>query len=363
MAEIREDTQISRYLYAKSSYLRLPLSGTFELTPLCNMNCRMCYIRMSPEEMAARGQAISARQWIEMGRQCVEAGMVFLLFTGGEPFLRQDFQEIYSEIVKLGVVPSINSNATMVDERTANWLSQSPPSRVNVTLYGGSNETYSRLCRNPKGFDQATRGILLLRDAGVPVRINASFTRENVRDMDAIYAFAHAHDLKVRSTTYMFPPLRSAKEGKIDADMACVRFSPEEAGAAMARNLRCKVSPEEYTQAAASAKAGIFQLPDLDEECGRDPSEKMGCAAGKSSFWITWDGRMTPCGMLNTPVVRPFETGFAKAWERLYHETDEIYLPPACGDCKLRSACTICGATALAEGEGTPAAAPPISAK
>lgn len=350
--QVSQTAQISRYLYAKSAHLRMPVSGTFELTPRCNMNCRMCYIRMSEEEMRSRGREITAREWIEMGRQCVDKGMLFLLFTGGEPFLRTDFQEIYTEISRMGIVASINSNATLVDEQIVRWLAKQSPSRVNVTLYGGTNETYGRLCRNPQGFDQAVAGILRMQDAGIPVYLNASFTRANAADMDAIYEFAAKHDLKVRATSYMFPPMRSVKDGKIDADMDDVRFSPEEAGEMMARALRCKIGAEEYCMRAEAARAGIAEIPDLDEDCGRSPDEQMGCSAGKSAFWITWDGRMTPCGMMNTPVTHPFEIGFAKAWDELYHRTDKIFLPPSCKECTMRGACMVCGAVALAEGEG-----------
>lgn len=350
--EVSQTAQISRFLYAKSAHMRHPVSGTFELTPRCNMNCRMCYIRMTEEEMRTRGREITAREWIDMGKQCVDAGLLFLLFTGGEPFLRKDFKEIYTEIAKMGVLPSINSNGTMINKENTIWLSKNCPTRVNVTLYGGSNETYGRLCRNPKGFDQATEGILRLQDAGIPVSLNASFTRDNARDMDAIYEFATRHDLKVRATSYMFPPMRSAKEGAIDADMANVRFSPEEAGEMMARALQCKLGPEAYCKAVEAARNGKIEFPDVDEDCGRSPEEQMGCSAGKSAFWITWDGRMTPCGMMNIPEVHPFETGFANAWEKLYHETDKIFLPPACKECTIRESCMVCGAVALAEGEG-----------
>lgn len=352
MVELNQKAQIARYLYAKSSSKRIPVSGTFELTPRCNMNCRMCYIRMTEEEMKKHGCEITAREWIDMGRECVDAGMLFLLFTGGEPFLRADFREIYTEICKMGIVASINTNATLINDATVKWLTQHSPSKVNVTLYGGSNETYARLCRNPKGFEQATQGILRMKDAGINVKLNASFTRENQHDMDAIYEFAAKHDLKVRATSYMFPPMRSAKEGKIDEDMGLVRFSAEEAGETMARILYCKIGSDAYCRRAEAVCEGLTQLLDIDEECERNPEEQMGCSAGKSSFWLTWDGRMRPCGMMNEPEVFPFEEGFANAWEKLYHKTDEIFLPASCKECAMRGACMICGAVALAEGEG-----------
>ena len=164
--------QLRKYFYQKAAAMRTPISGTFELTPLCNMNCRMCYIRMTPEEMHQRGQLITADDWIEMGRACAEQGMLFLLITGGEPFLRKDFRYIYTELKKLGLMIAINSNATLIDEQTVAWLREDPPVKINVTLYGGSNDTYARLCGHPTGFDAATRAVDMLLEAGIMVNIN-----------------------------------------------------------------------------------------------------------------------------------------------------------------------------------------------
>ena len=78
----------------------------------------------------------------------------------------------------------------------------------------------------------------------------------------------------------------------------------------------------------------------------------MNCVAAKSSFWVTWKGEMTPCGMMNAPVVHPFENGFLKEWKKLGQLTDVICLPDACGSCEMRDACMICGALSMAEGHG-----------
>ena len=47
MADRTPQPQIKRFLMNKAAIKKIPLNGSFELTPLCNMNCRMCYIRMS----------------------------------------------------------------------------------------------------------------------------------------------------------------------------------------------------------------------------------------------------------------------------------------------------------------------------
>ena len=285
MSEKENIPQIKKYLMHKAAREHTPISGTFELTPLCNMNCRMCYIRMSKEEMDARGTAKSAAEWIEMGRVCTENGMLFLLLTGGEPFMRPDFKEIYTELKKLGLVISINSNGTMITEEVADWLKQDPPSKISITLYGGSNETYEKLCANPCGYDQAVRGILLLKERGINVEINASFTKFNAEDAETIFEFGKENGITVNPVSYMLPPVRSAKDGVADDE---VRFTAEEAGRIRLKLEKLKLKPEEFELNIKKIKAGEITASVTEEEdCNRTPDEKMGCMAGRGSFWIT----------------------------------------------------------------------------
>ena len=342
--------KIRRMLLQKAFRKRIPIHGTFELTPCCNLNCQMCYIRMSEAELRAYGSLRSAEEWLALGKECVDAGMLFLLLTGGEPMLHPEFRKIYTGLHQLGLILTLNTNGTLLTEEYVNWLKQHPPAKVNLTLYGSSNETYAALCGHPKGYDAAMRGLQLLLDAGIYVNINSSFTPENVADMEAIFGVARCHDLPITGACYMFPPVRSAKEGVFAGNH--VRFTPEEAGYARAHAERLKLDPERVEQMAAKIRQGIFEPAADSEECMRTKDRHMNCEAGKSAFWVTWKGDMTPCGMMNQPVTHPFAEGFAAAWQQLQALTDPICLPEACSSCHLRDACMICGALSMAEGQG-----------
>ena len=69
---------ITDFLYAQASKERIPLSGTFELTPLCKMDCKMCYIRISPAQQEAIAPLRRAEDWIALGKACAEAGVLAL---------------------------------------------------------------------------------------------------------------------------------------------------------------------------------------------------------------------------------------------------------------------------------------------
>ena len=81
------------------------------------------------------------------------------------------------------------------------------------------------------------------------------------------------------------------------------RFSPQEAGAALYRSRRCQMNDEGFSRFLTDMRLGMPSEDDT-EDCNRTPDEHMGCMAGRSSFCITWDGRMTPCGMMNSVPLR-----------------------------------------------------------
>ena len=86
--------QVTEYLFRKATAKGVPLSGTFELTPVCNMDCKMCYIRLSAQEQKAKGQLRSGKAWLELAQRAKEQGLLYLLITGGEPFLHPDIRQI-----------------------------------------------------------------------------------------------------------------------------------------------------------------------------------------------------------------------------------------------------------------------------
>jgi len=225
------------------------------------------------------------------------------------------------------------------------WLKETPPARMNITLYGASDETYERLCGNPHGFTQVMKSIRLLKEAGISIRLNVSMTPHNKEDADEIFAIAKREGLLIQSTSYMFPPLRR------DEDMIGrnERFTPEEAAYESAR-LMCLQNGEEWFL--DKVKNALPPMPSELDECEdlAGEGEAIRCRAGKCSFWITWKGDFMACGML--PVFEGrnvFHLGFAKCWEETKREVAAIRLPAKCKECEARDTCKACAAMVYTE--------------
>ena len=329
----------TEYLYRKATAAGIPLSGTFELTPVCNMDCKMCYVRLSRETQEAIAPLADADRWLRLAQEAKDAGMLYLLLTGGEPFLHPQFPKILEGMHKMGLLITVNSNGTMIDEETVRWLKNCPPVRMNISLYGASDETYARLCGNPNGFTQTTKAIRLLKEAGISVKLNCSLTPENASDLPEMVQYAKENNLILQVATYMFPPVRKDEEltGKNH------RFSPEEAAYYLAYADYLTMGAEAFPEGQCPV------ISDSEDPCGQT-GDGVRCRAGKCSFWITWQGGMTPCGMFPTagsPNV--FKTSFRDAWEQVKRETAEIRLPAKCAGCSAKDICHACAAMVITE--------------
>ena len=80
---------------------RIPFSGSLALTHRCNLGCIHCYAREEHAEIAGHSE-LSTGQWKKIIGEIKEAGCLYLLLTGGEPLLRDDFPEIYSFAKRTG---------------------------------------------------------------------------------------------------------------------------------------------------------------------------------------------------------------------------------------------------------------------
>ena len=86
--ELMEDgTTMERQMFAMAAEKKVPLYGVLELLPLCNLNCDMCYVRMSREEMEQVGRLCTIEEWTKVAEDMMKAGTLFVLLTGGEPLL------------------------------------------------------------------------------------------------------------------------------------------------------------------------------------------------------------------------------------------------------------------------------------
>lgn len=344
--KMQSSTPLTDYIFSKASRAKIPLSGTFELSPVCNFSCRMCYVRKTVKEVADSSRPIMTYEhWMDIANQARDAGMLYLLLTGGEPFLWPDFWKLYEELIQMGFLISINTNCSLIDKEIIERLRRMPPKRMNITLYGANDATYESLCRVKNGFSTVNRAIAGLKEAGIPVKLNASLTPCNGHDMEEMIAYAQERKLILETATYMFPPIRRDSDSIGENE----RFTPEESARYRLRAYELQYGDKMYRSYLKSIEEGCVSPPGLDESCIDPVDGKIRCRAGKASFWITWDGWLTPCGLMPEPKVDLNEYSFGEAWKELTDICENVPTSGVCTNCPNQKICHTCAAMAIAE--------------
>ncbi len=334
-------------LIANAMNQGLPLSGAFELTSRCNFKCKMCYVACPANDRKAVSAEFSADKWIDMAKQARDAGLFYLILTGGEVFLRSDFQKIYEALCEMGLNITIYTNASLITAEKARWLGKIPPSKVSVTVYGASPKTYERVTGYPDGYMRTMRALDYLKAENIDLEIKTTVVEGNCREYEKIMKIAEGYSCGLGIVNYISP----RREGS-GSDPMGNRLTPAE----IVNYERCA---KEYSGRVYSKEKGQevkidddtmenkLNIP--DEVIKKYEKSAFRCQSGKTGFWITWDGRMIPCGLLDTPVSRPFEMGFANAWEKL---KNECMLVPKCSDCiscDIREECNACPGRLMTE--------------
>jgi len=309
---------------------RQPAHGAFELTGRCNLRCRMCYVREAAGDMAEAAREMPASAWLELARQAVDNGMVFLLLTGGEVFLRRDFFEIYEPLTQMGLVLALFTNGTLITKDIASRLAQAPPSRTEITLYGATKATYEAVTGVPNSYAACCSGIEALVSRRIPLGLKSTITKQNVGELEAMRQMAHNWGVPFSASWLL---AKRPDGGRSDVE-SC-RLSASECVALEASD---RASAEEVTEAALRAGAAGAHR------------ENFYCQAGKAAFVINSAGEMNVCLVLNRPAAGPLVTGFPEAWSEVQRYVDSA--PPAaaeCRSCKVLGYCGRCPAWSLME--------------
>lgn len=330
---------IEEYLTKKADLDKTPLKGSLELTPLCNLDCKMCYIHHTKEEADREGGIKDVHFWISLVREMKKAGTLFINLIGGEPLIYPDIDILYNDLITNGFKVTMTTNGFMLSKGIPSWMMQKKPRFVIVSLYGASNDTYGNLSGDYHGFDKVIKALENLKEAQIPTKINICLSPYNQNDLASMYAIAKRYTTNIDSTAYMFPPVRKVNGGSD----SYIRFTAEEAAKVELGIQKCKASKEKYLDYCNYLSCGIF------EQNTAKHTTHFSCKAGSSNFWVNWHGELTACGMLEEPYIDLTKIRFIDAWKQLVNSIEKINTCEECAVCDKRAVCNVCPAIMKAE--------------
>jgi len=337
MIETRSYNDFSRILHGAVMPLRVPTNVTVEITNRCPLECAHCYNNLPMADAGARRRELTTEEHKRVLDELHDLGCLWLLFTGGEIFARADFLEIYEYAHRKGFLITLFTNATLITERIADFLVQHPPFEMEVTLYGRTKATYESLTGIPGSFEKCLRGVQLLLDRKLPLKLKTVGLTINKHEIPAMKRFAHDLGVEFKFDAMINP--------RIDCSS-----SP----------LAVRLTPADIVSLDLDDEQRVSEWRRLATECvplpapeGRNPNLYQ-CGGGLNSFALDPYGDMTICVLSHVDRYNVRNGSVREGWE---HFLSGVRARPVtritkCTKCAIKSMCGACAATGeLEEGD------------
>jgi radical SAM protein with 4Fe4S-binding SPASM domain len=324
-------TEFGKRLSERIDGRRFPLSGSIELTERCNLRCVHCYINRSRNDKQAKESELTTKQLYKIVDEIVAEGCLWLLLTGGEPFIREDFLDVYTYAKQKGLIITIFTNGTVVTPRLADYLSEWRPHAIELTLYGRTQQTYEKVTRISGSYEKCMRGIHLIIERKLPLKLKAMIHSLNRTELWEMKSFAENLNVDFR-----FDPVVNLRlDG--NAKPTTLRISPEEIVAIDLVDSKRKREWEDFcrnVQSSVSSNEYLYQ-----------------CGAGLNTFHIDSYGKLSPCIMARNNSYDLLRGTFREGWQDfLPHILSQKWSQESsCRDCKICGICEQCPGVALNE--------------
>ena len=330
---------IGGFLERKSRRLRIPVHGNFELTPLCNFDCKMCYIHLDHTQFNEQN-LLPVNVWEQLADSARNAGMRLVSLTGGECLTYPGFDELYTYLVSSGLGVYVMSNGYLIDEEKIELFKKHRPHKIQISIYGSSEDAYEAVT-GVRAFSKVYENIISIRDAGLPLSLSITPSAYMRDDVESLIHMAEEMQIKYGVNPLLMNPRENTGRTKDD------------------------LSVDEYMdiyRLLSSIHHEERQTVEWDQipETNHAGMQRYGirCGAGRSSFGIKYDGNMSPCLSLYKITAKPLEIGFEEAWRSINKASDEFALPLECGDCVYQKKCLTC--VAIHEGVPEPGHCDPL---
>lgn len=300
-------------------------SGSIELTLRCNVRCRHCYI-LYP---GATNGEMDTQQAKSVLKKLADGGCMFLLLTGGEVLARPDFKELYLYVKQLGMIPSVYTNATLVNEDIVEFWKQYPPRRIEVTIYGHTEEIYEKVTNTKGSFKRFRRGVDLMLEAGLPLHLKMMVMKTNVHEFEAVRDWAVE-----KSGAFLF-----------DRDITPMLDGSREV-------LEERITPEQYVKLDFETEGFVDEyIATASNTAWTTQGDKLfTCGAGIRTFHVDPTGTLHSCMLWRETgydLLHNELSGWAEHLETAQRSRASTEV--GCNSCSSRNHCGNCAAAASLE--------------
>lgn len=296
------------------------------LTYRCNNDCAHCYNVVPHAPLPGGKGELDTASWKRILDHAWELGIPHIVFTGGEPTLREDLPELIAHAEANGQITGLNTNGRrLADRKYLDRLVAAGLDHVQITLESCDPAVHDRMVR-AHAFDQTVRGIRHALASPLFVMTNTTMLRTNAHTIPATLDFLA--DLGV-PTVGLNALIYAGRGATVGTGLAESELAP------LLEIARQKTK--------ANGQRLIWYTP--TQYCHFDPVQMdlgvKGCTAALYNMCVEPDGSVLPCQSyycsLGNFLTEDWEAIWNHPLARRLRERE--WLPEKCRDCLLLAEC------------------------
>lgn len=322
------ENDVATQIWEKARVERVPILGSIELTRRCNLKCPYCYVGFDRDNPLEK--ELTRDEIFSLLDQIVEKGCLFLNFSGGEPFYRDDFHSIYRYAIEKGLLITIFTNGTLIDREMADLLANYPPLIIDITIFGANEDIYERVSGVKGSYLRFREAIKLLEERSIPFGLKSVISTINREEIGEMKKLAEGFGKQFRFDTLICPELNGSLHG------TKYRITPRE------------IIDLDYQDPERWGEWLSFDC----REWGPVQSDRLyKCGGGLCSFHISSSGKLGLCVLDTNFRYDLIKGSFQEGWEQFipWVRKKNDQKTNICSSCKIRAICSICPAWSTLE--------------
>jgi len=333
------NTPIMDRLVRKTVERHLPWNVHIDLTYRCNERCVHCYL-----DHHDYGE-MTTREVKNVLDQLAEAGALFLTFSGGEIFLRQDLFELIRYARGLNFDVSLKTNALLIDESRARKLRELDIRKIQISIYSADAAIHDAITKVPGSLDRSLRAIQFLLAEGLQVKLACPLMKQNLAAFRDVQSLAEKLGVPYMLDLTITPMMDGG-----DGVLRLRSSATELLQVLQDQNLNSRACTPPEAEAEAAFATGSATSSGIESGAYDD----IPCSAGHNSCYISPYGDVSPCVQMPKPAGNLRKQQFDEIWYgssemNRVRAVRESQLP-LCSSCSIRNYCERCPGLAQMEG-------------
>lgn len=323
----------------------------WNLTDRCNLSCTHCYGESGPER-TTEGE-LTTSEAMRVIDDLAEMGIPLILFSGGEPLLREDIWDLARHARGHGLKMALSTNGTLITPGVAGRIRECGIEYAGISLDGARAETHDRFRNSPGAFEQTIAAFAACKEAGLRCGVRVTLTRENCGELEALVDLALTLGASRFCLYWLVPTGRgmdSYTRLQLDRDEVTEALSllyrkAKEIDPASMEFLTVDAPQDCIHLLASMEQDGSEDLADARELLA---SLKGGCSAGTRVANIDAQGNVYPCQFARSGeflVGNVRHQPFSRIWADPAHPVlarfreKEVRFGGRCAGCNYRELC------------------------